>query len=224
MSLLLRLWWALVRTFFRLLYGPFAWTYDAVAWLVSLGQWKAWGRVALRYLEGPRVLELAHGPGHLVATMVRRGLEPVGLDLSPQMGHLTRRRLQRAGLPARLVRARAQAIPFSDGAFSGVAAAFPTEFILDPRTAHEVVRVLTPRGSVAVVAGAWLTGHDPFSTFLEWLYRVTGQRGPLPRGDETAWGQAGLTIRTEWVPLGRTQVLVVVGRAGNGRTPFKAAV
>ena len=56
MNRFLRLWWTVVRTMFRLLYGPFAWTYDGVAWLVSLGQWTAWGRVALRYLEGQPVL------------------------------------------------------------------------------------------------------------------------------------------------------------------------
>jgi len=212
MKFLLSLWRSLLRLFFRLLYGPFAWTYDAVAWLVSFGQWTAWGKTVLHYLEGPRVLELAHGPGHLMAAMARKGLQPVGLDLSPQMENLARRRLQRAGLPARLVRARAQAIPFRDGAFSGVAATFPTEFILDPRTVREVARVLTPKGNVAVAAASLLTGRDLLSSLLEWLYRVTGQRGPLPQGNESIWKQAGLTIRTERIDVGRSQVLVVVGQ------------
>jgi ubiquinone/menaquinone biosynthesis C-methylase UbiE len=206
----------LIRTFFRLLYGPFAWTYDGVAWLVSLGQWKAWGRTPLRYLQGPRVLELAHGPGHLLTAMNRAGLAPIGLDLSPQMGRLARARLWRAGLPVRLVRGRAQALPFRDGAFSGIAATFPTEFIVDPRTAREAARVLAPTGSVVVVAAALLTGRGPLVKFLEWLYKVTGQREPLPRGDETAWTQTGLDLRTEWVAVGPSQVLVVVGRRSRG--------
>jgi ubiquinone/menaquinone biosynthesis C-methylase UbiE len=214
----LRLWWTVVRTMFRLLYGPFAWSYDGVAWLVSLGQWTAWGRVALRYLEGRPVLELAHGPGHLLATMTREGLAPVGLDLSPQMGRLARRRLRRAGLPLRLVRARAQALPFRDRAFSGVVSTFPTEFILDPRAIGEAVRVLSPEGTLAVVAAARLTGRDPLSAFLEWLYRVTGQREPLPRGDEIAWTGSGLSPRTEWVPVGRSRVLAFVGRHPDSRS------
>ncbi|HIE38502.1 MAG TPA: class I SAM-dependent methyltransferase [Anaerolineales bacterium] len=212
MASLHHLWWTFVRRFFHLLYGPFSWTYDGVAWLVSLGQWTAWGRVALPHLKGPPVLELAHGPGHLLVTMACRGLTPVGLDLSPQMGRVARRRLLRSSLPVRLVRARAQALPFGDGSFPSIVATFPTEFILDPRTVREVVRVLSPEGTVAVVAGARLTGRDPLSAFLEWLYRVTGQRKPLPRGDETAWGHSGLTLRTEWVPVGRSRVLLVLGR------------
>ena len=121
-----------------------------------------------------------------------------------------------AGLPVRLVRGRAQALPFRDGAFSGIAATFPTEFIVDPRTAREAARVLAPTGSVVVVAAALLTGRGPLVKFLEWLYKVTGQREPLPRGDETAWTQTGLDLRTEWVAVGPSQVLVVVGRRSRG--------
>ncbi len=217
----LHLWWSFVRTFFRLLYGPLAWTYDGVAWLVSLGKWTAWGRVALRYLDRPPVLELAHGPGHLLVTMTHQGLAPVGLDLSPQMGRLARRRLRRTGLPVRLVRACAQALPFASNAFPGIVAAFPTEFILDPRTVQEVMRVLSPGGTLAIVAGSRLTGRDPLSAFLEWLYRITGQREPLPQPGDTIWGESGLNLRAEWVPVGRSQVLVVTG--GKQSSGFRRA-
>ncbi len=205
------MWSACIRLFFRLLYGPMAWTYDAVAWLVSLGQWVDWVQVALRYVSVGPALELAHGPGHLQEALARQGQWAVGLDLSPQMGRLARRRLRRAGLPPRLVRARAQALPFRDGAFPTVVATFPTEFIIDPRTAREVMRVLAPQGRVAVVASCRLLGRDPLSRFLEWLYRVTGQRAPLPSVDASAWLQSGLALRGEWVPVGRSQVLVVLG-------------
>ncbi|NIV35557.1 MAG: class I SAM-dependent methyltransferase, partial [Anaerolineae bacterium] len=42
-----RLWRASLRLFFRLLYNQCAWVYDLVAWVVSLGQWNAWGRTAI---------------------------------------------------------------------------------------------------------------------------------------------------------------------------------
>ena len=71
--------------FFRQLYNELACTYDLVAWVVSLGQWKAWGRTAIPHLPGKRVLELGHGPGHLLVAMAERGLTPVGLDLSLQV-------------------------------------------------------------------------------------------------------------------------------------------
>ena len=84
-----------IRLFFRLLYHELAWMYDLVALAVSFGQWKAWGRAAIPHLCGPRVLDMAHGPGHLLAAMTRTGLSPVGLDLSPQMGRIAQARLRR---------------------------------------------------------------------------------------------------------------------------------
>lgn len=214
-----RLWRWFIRTFFRLLYGPCAWAYDAVAWLVSFGQWNAWGRVALRRLRGPIVLELGHGPGHLTAVMAQRGLRPIALDLSPQMGRLARRRLRRADLPVRLVRARAQALPFRDGSFPDLVATFPTEYIVDPRTLREVRRVLSRDGRLVVVAAALLTGKGLPSRLLEWLYRITGQRGPLPRGDERFWSELDLELEVERVQMGRSRVMLVVATPATPVTP-----
>ena len=143
-----KLWGTLLQLFFRLLYNELAWTYDLVAWCVSLGQWRTWGRTAIPYLRGERVLELAHGPGHLLAAMAGVGLEPVGLDLSAHMGRLAQRKLTRRGVAVPLVRARAQVLPFRDGCFDSAVATFPTEFILDLATLQEAARVLrSPEGS-----------------------------------------------------------------------------
>ncbi len=201
-----RLWWGFVRLFFRLLYAEFAWTYDLVAWAVSLGQWKAWGRAAIPYLQGERVLELAHGPGHLLATMTERGLSTVGLDLSPHMGQLAR-----AGTTVPLVRAQAQALPFRRGCFDSVVAAFPTEFILAPATLHEAARVLcSPGQRLVVVASAYLGGRDPLSSFIRWLYRTTGQDKLLPGGFETVMEKAGFVPHFVQKRVGRSVVTLIV--------------
>ncbi|MBN1178470.1 MAG: methyltransferase domain-containing protein [Anaerolineae bacterium] len=207
-----RAWHWAIRTFFRLLYGPFAWTYDVVAWCVSLGQWNAWARVALDFLQGSRVLELGHGPGHLQVSLGESGHTAVGVDLSPQMGQLARRRVRRAGRPLRLVRARAQALPFRDGAFEHAVATFPTEYIVERATLEEVQRVLAANGTLVVVAAAHLTGSDLVTRFLEWLYRITGQREPLPNGKEATWADQRFTATSHWVPAVRSRVLVVTGK------------
>jgi ubiquinone/menaquinone biosynthesis C-methylase UbiE len=198
-----RLWRAFLRLFFRLLYNQCAWIYDLVAWAVSLGQWNAWGRTAILHLSGERVLELAHGPGHLLVEMATRSLAPVGVDLSPHMGRLARRRLRKAGLAVPLVRARAQALPFYDGSFDSVVATFPTEFILEPATLREAARVL----------GAWarLGERDPLSRFIGWLYRVTGQGKPLPGEGQALAVEAGFAPRTVWERVGRSEVMLIVG-------------
>jgi ubiquinone/menaquinone biosynthesis C-methylase UbiE len=205
-----RLWWAFLRLFFRRLYNECAWTYDLVAWAVSLGQWKAWGRTVLQHLQGPRVLELAHGPGHLLMAMAERGVAPVGLDLSRCMGRLAQRRLRRAGLAVPLVQARAQALPFCDGCFDTTVATFPTEFIVEPATLRETARVLRPAGRLVVVAWARLSERDPLSRFVGWLYRITGQGEPLPGGGEVALVKAAFAPRTVWERVGRSQVMLVV--------------
>lgn len=205
-----RLWWAFLRSFFRGLYNQFAWTYDLVAWVVSMGQWTAWGRTAIPHLRGHRVLELAHGPGHLLVAMAREGLAPVGLDLSPHMGRLAKRRLRGTGHPVPLVRARAQALPFRDQCFDSAVATFPSDFILDPATLGDIARVLRPGGRLVVAASARLRGHDPLSLFIEWLYRVTGQRRPLAKACYAVARRAGFVLHTVWEQVGRSDVMLVL--------------
>lgn len=205
----MRLVTSLLRLFFRLLYGPFAWTYDAVAWAVSRGKWTAWGAAVLPLIPGGPVLELAHGPGHLLVRMAQQGLRPVGMDLSPQMGALARRRLRRAGLPPRLVRARAQRLPFRDGTFRAVVATFPTEFILEPATAREAARVLSPGGTVVVVPVAVPGGRGSIARALRLLYRITGQDRFAPEEALPAWQDAGFSLRAEWQQVGPDAVLLI---------------
>jgi ubiquinone/menaquinone biosynthesis C-methylase UbiE len=205
------LWQRLVGFSFRLLYHELAWSYDLVAWLVSLGQWRAWGRTALPHLVGERVLELGHGPGHLLVALVASGLRPVGLDSSPQMGRLARRRLRRAGLGQSLLRGHAQRLPFPTHSFDSVLATFPTVYIASAMTLAEVTRVLRPGGRMVVVLGTRLSGRDPLSRFIEWLYRITGQR---ETADAAAWEApfvaAGLSVRRVEVAMKRSQVYILI--------------
>jgi len=179
-GLLRRAWWRLVRFGFRLLYNELAWTYDAVAWLVSLGEWRRWQRTALTHLAAPpgaRVLELAHGTGSLQLDLQATGYRTVGLDLSRAMGRLAQRKLRRRGLRAPLIRARAQALPFASGQFPAVISTFPTEFIVAPEALSEIYRVLAPGGRLVVVFSGVLTRGGPARGALEAAYRATGQRG-----------------------------------------------
>jgi SAM-dependent methyltransferase len=234
-----RLWWAFLRLFFRLLYNELAWTYDLIAWLVSLGQWRAWGRTALPHVRGERVLELAHGPGHLLVAMAGRGLDPVGLDVSSAMGRLARRRLCSSQVSVPLVRARAQALPFRDRCFDSAVATFPTEFILDPGTLAETARVLrgggrslkptgaparpewpeapcsdsecsSPGGRLVVVAWARLGRRDLLSRLIGWLYRVTGQGEPIPGGNHMAAVMRWFTTQVVWESVRSTDVMLVL--------------
>jgi ubiquinone/menaquinone biosynthesis C-methylase UbiE len=199
-----------LRLFFRLLYNEFAWAYDLVAWLASLGQWNAWGQTAIAHLSGERVLDLGHGPGHLLVALSRRGVSPVGLDLSPHMGRQAYRRVRRAGRTVPLLQGRAQALPFRAASLDSVVSAFPAEFIVDPSTVREVIRVLRPGGRLVVTASVRFEGRGLAARFLRGLYLATGQNEPTPSSIE-AWSRGmALPAHVTWEHVGRTAVMLVV--------------
>ena len=200
----------IIRLGFRLLYNEMAWTYDPVAWSVSLGRWKAWGRTSIKHLRGRRVLELAHGPGHLLVALAQAGFRPVGIDLSSYMSRQALRQTRRLGIHVPLVRCRAQALPFRSGEFDSVVATFPTEYIADPLTLHEVARVTDPEGRLVIVAGAKLLGRQPSVRFIDWLYRFTLQSRAPTEGKESVFQQAGLPVQIEQETVGSSTVILLV--------------
>jgi SAM-dependent methyltransferase len=149
------------RWLFFQLYGGFAWTYDIVAGAVSLGHWREWVGTVVPYVTGTRVLELGHAPGYLQQLLRARPISfSIGVDPSPQMGTLARRRLKgQSGAMLNLTRAIAQHLPFRGETFETVVATFPTEFISDPLTLAEVRRVLRPGGRLVVLPRAWMGGR-----------------------------------------------------------------
>lgn len=171
-----KVWIQLVRFGFRLLYQEMAWTYDVVSWLVSLGEWRGWQAAALPFVQGPTILEIGHGPGHLLVALKKAELTVFGLDLSAQMGRQAQRRLQKQQLTADLVRARVQAMPFASASFHTVLSTFPTDYIVAPQTLAAVHRVLVENGRFIVVPEGHLTGRGGLHRFIDWLFRITGQR------------------------------------------------
>ena len=200
----------LLMVFFRLLYNEFAWTYDAVSWIVSIGQWRSWQRVGLPFLKPGRTLEVGHGPGHMLAAVERAGRSAFGIDLSRLMGGLATRRLARYRLPARGGRSRVQALPFADGAFANILSTFPTEYFVDPAAIAEFARVLMPGGRLIVVPVAQITCGGFFDRAAQ-LFEITGQSADgwfAPVLDR--FTRAGFTARASTVRLDRSVVSVIV--------------
>ena len=195
----------LIKLGFHLLYYQLAWTYDTVAWSVSFGQWAAWRRLALPFLEPGPTLELAYGTGALFVEMAEAGYQPVGVDLSPYMARLAGQRLRRRRLPLRLSRARAQRLPFPANYFANVVATFPTDTMLARDTMTEIHRVLRsaagahPPGRLVVMFEGQLRGPWPLRPFIDWLYEITGQRTLPPAKPLSLLNTSGFTARWERV-------------------------
>lgn len=178
-----RWWWRLVKFGFHLLYNDMAWSYDAVAWMVSMGHWRAWQRTGLKYLDArpqERILEIAHGTGNLQFDLYAAGYERFAFDLSAAMGKIARRKLMRRYLSAPLIRARAQYLPFADQSFDGLIATFPTPFIFEHQTLAELYRILRTQRRLVIVLNGIFVGKGAIKNTLETAYKITGQRGGLP--------------------------------------------
>lgn len=207
------LWWRLVRFGFRLLYNEFAWTYDLVSWNVSLGHWRRWQRASIRHLHArpdDTVLELAHGTANLQIDLAFEGIKAVGLDISAFMGRIAHHKLRRNGLVCRLVRASAMYLPFASESYGAIVSTFPTEFILHHDTLSEAYRVLKPGGRLVFVPNGMLTLANPLARFLEWLYRVTGQRGPWPQDPLAAFRAAGFLTEMVAEDMPGSRVWIVI--------------
>ena len=146
------------------------------------------------FIEGDRILEIGHGPGHLQRVLRDRQLVAVGIDESAQMGRLAKRNLTRSAsrissLPStpdihltptnnhhfgyaqiNLTRGVSQHLPFPDKSFDTIVSTFPSDYITDPRTLAEAKRCLSSKGRFVVLPVAW-----PRNPFLDWLFRLTGE-------------------------------------------------
>lgn len=146
------------NTFARRLFGGLPRRYDALEDVLSLGQNRRWRRVLVDAVAAqdppPRlVLDVATGTAGVALELVRRtGAEVVGLDLTHEMLRVGQERLARS--PAvghvRLVRARAEQLPFADGTFDALTVTYLLRYVADPAaTLRELARVVRPGGVVS---------------------------------------------------------------------------
>ena len=180
----------------RGLFAPLGPTYDRYANALSLGQDPRWRRFLVSRLpvgSGDTVLDVATGTAAVALELVRQtGCSVVGVDQSPEMLDEARRRLLLAAEAkrVRLVEASAQELPFEDGSFDGLTAAYLLRYLDDlPTDLRELARVLRPGATAALLD----FGVPP---------------GPLPRAAWNLWVDLGLpvlgrTISPGWHEVGR---------------------
>lgn len=164
---------SLLKVFYKYFYTKFAWTYDWVADVVSFGKWKEWVFTVLPYLNGERILELGHGPGHLLIAAGQKGINMIGLDVSKQMGGLVLKKFSEFGVKNVCVNGYAQLLPFPNQAFDQVVATFPSDYIFHQDTLSEVWRVLVPNGNLIVLPFAMRSSRSWFARLSTFLFKLS---------------------------------------------------
>ena len=180
----------------RGLFAPLGPTYDRYANALSFGQDPRWRRFLVSRLPvggDDVVLDVATGTAAVALELVRQtGCSVVGVDQSPEMLDEARRRLLLAAETkrVRLAEASAQELPFEDGSFDGLTAAYLLRYLDDlPTDLGELARVLRPGATAALLD----FGVPP---------------GPVPRAAWNLWVDVGLpvlgrAISPGWHEVGR---------------------
>jgi demethylmenaquinone methyltransferase/2-methoxy-6-polyprenyl-1,4-benzoquinol methylase len=187
--------------------------------VLSFGQDPLWRRFLVARLpavpgDAPgHVLDVATGTGLVAAELLGRGFRVTGVDQSPEMLAIARRRF---GDRVELVEASAEALPFDAGTFEHLTFTYLLRYVDDPEaTLAELARVVRPGGLVAsfefgvpgglvrplwdLYVGAFLplagraiaSGWQEVGTFLGPSIRAFWEEYPLERQLEW-WRRAGL--------------------------------
>ncbi|MCL4244455.1 MAG: ubiquinone/menaquinone biosynthesis methyltransferase [Candidatus Dadabacteria bacterium] len=139
------------------LFDKVAGRYDSLNTFFSMGMDRLGRRRLARAVSGSKtVLDIATGTGEVAIETVDVLPEArvFGVDPSPEMLLLARKKLVSRGLSERisLARSRAEELPFKDGSFDAVTIAFGIRNTVDPALSlSEMRRVLRPGGKAAVL-------------------------------------------------------------------------
>lgn len=133
----------------RRLFATIADRYDLITVLLSFGRDRAWKRRLIDLSgagAGSRVLDLACGTGDLTFEAARRGATVVGLDITPRMVELARRKSPGC---AQFVVGDMHALPMSSDCCDVVTTGYGLRNVPNlPAALREIHRVLRPGGVV----------------------------------------------------------------------------
>ena len=217
----------------RALFAPLGPRYDRLGAVLSFGQDPRWRRFLVEQTEAQptdTVLDVATGTAAVAIELVRqKDCYVVGVDQSPEMLEVGRRRVRLAGATrkVRLEEADARSLPFDDGRFDALTFTYLLRYVEDPAaTLRELARVVRPGGTIAglefgvpagISRGPWelwvrvglpaagrVIGHGwhEVGSFLGPSIRRHYEEWPLPRLLQ-AWRDAGIEdVRARRLSLG----------------------
>jgi demethylmenaquinone methyltransferase/2-methoxy-6-polyprenyl-1,4-benzoquinol methylase len=159
------------RGYVRRMFGAIAPRYDLMNRLMTLGRDQVWRRTVVRLCAlppGGRLLDVATGTGEIAYEALRADptARIVGLDLTPEMMELGRRKQHGQSFP--FTEGDGLALPFGDDTFDAIASGFMMRNVVDIKLAFaEQMRVVRPGGRVVC-----LEITLPRTPVLGWLLEI----------------------------------------------------
>ncbi len=142
--------------FAKSLFAPLPSRYNALAWLLSMGQDRRWRSRMVDQVTGSHpalVADVACGPCAVTKRLARKTTaHVVGVDLSEGMLREGQTNIKRARLEERvsLVLARGEQLPFADATFDALTFTYLLRYVADPQaTLRELARVVKPGGPIS---------------------------------------------------------------------------
>jgi demethylmenaquinone methyltransferase / 2-methoxy-6-polyprenyl-1,4-benzoquinol methylase len=184
----------LPETQVRAMFDRIARIYDPVNTVMTAGMHHAWRRRAADLADvgpGSRALDVATGTGDLALELASRGAEVTGMDFSPAMLELARRKA-----PAvEFEEGDALALRYDDASFDAVTVGFGARNFSDlDKGLREMARVTKPGGRV-VVLEITTPRRPPLSWFFRaWFDRVVPLVGRVA-GDPDAYTYLPSSVR-----------------------------
>lgn len=197
--------------------------YDLINHVITWGFDRRWRRLAAQAcleVSPRRILDLGCGTGDLAIKLARLAagdLEIVGLDYSPSMLEVARRKAsQFTGTRITFVHGYAESLPFPDGSFEcvGISFAFRNLTYRNPVTRHaltEVVRVLKPGGRFVIVESSQPKSKVIRGLFHWYLRGFVARAGYLLSGNRGAYRYLAESAVNFYFPEEITDLLITSG-------------
>lgn len=150
-------------------------TYEALFVPALVGQFAPKVADAARVVKGERVLDVACGTGVLARETLKRvgpNGSVSGIDSVPGMIAVA----QQIEPAVEWRQGKAESLPFSEGSFDVVVSQFGLMFMDHVQAIREMLRVLTPRGRLAVAVWNSLQNIPAYATAAELFERIGGQQ------------------------------------------------
>ena len=203
----------------RAMFNAIAPRYDLLNHLISMGLDRLWwnktARAFLPVLKDPasKVLDICCGTGDqtaaLLAARPANGEPVTGLDFSPEM--LARARAKFPQANVQWVEGDAMRLPFADGSFDLVTAAFGFRNLTDYAAGlRELHRVLRPGGQIGILEANQPSGLNAL-VYNFYFHRIVPVLGGWLSGDRAAYAYLPASVARFPRP---PQMLAMIAEAG----------